>query len=311
MRTKKVIVNSPHLDAAENVFFQRELEQILTEQFDIKHAGLKARQLVPVDNSIDPGVETVTYDQFDSLGKAKRISDFSGDLPMVNVSGLQFSQRMQSYGAAFGYSLQEVKAASAARKPLERMRAMAARKTLDLQLDDVAAVGDSTAGLKGLLGLSSTTSFTLGTKGAGGLTWAVATPAEILADLSGIVTQVVADTKEVERPTRIILPTSQFELIKNTARSSTSDTTVLNFFLSTNPGIEVMSWERLAGAGAGSVDRMVAYDPNVMNVRLLMAVEFEQLPPQQKNMAFVVNCHMRTGGVIAPYPKSVAYGDGL
>lgn len=311
MSTKKIVFNSPHLDAAENVFFQRELEQILTEQFDIKHAGLKARQLVPVDNSIDPGVETVTYDQFDTLGEAKRISDFSDNLPMVNVSGLQFSQRMQSYGAAFGYSLQEVKAAASARKPLERMRAMAARKSLDLQLDNIASVGDTTAGLRGLLNLASPTSFTLGTKGAGGLTWAVATADEILADLSGIVTQVVVDTKEVERPTRIVLPTAQFELIKNKARSTTSDTTVLSFFRDTNPGIEVMSWERLAGAGAGSVDRMVAYDPNIMNVRLLMAVEFEQCPPQQRNMAFVVNCHMRTGGVIAPYPKSVAYGDGL
>ena len=311
MSHKKIAFNSPHLDAAENIFFQRELEQILTEQFDIKHAGLKARQFVPVDNSIDPGVETVTYEQFDSLGKAKRIADFADDLPMVNVSGLQFSQRMQSYGAAFGYSLGELRAAAKAGKPLERMRAMAARKTLDLQLDDVAASGDSAAGLKGLLNITAAATFTPATKAAGGLTWAVATPDEMIADLSDIVKQVVVDTKEVERPRRIILPTDQYERINSTARSNTSDTTVLDFFLGTHPGLEVMSWERLAGAGAGSVDRMVAYDPNILNVRLLMAVEFEQLPPQQKNMAFVVNCHMRTGGVISPYPKSIAYGDGI
>lgn len=304
--------NSPHLDAAENVFFQRELEQILTEQFDIKHAGLKARALLPVDNSIDPGAETITYEQFDSLGKAKRISDYADDLPMVNVNGNQYSQRMQSYGAAFGYSIQEVRAAATAGKALERMRAMAARKVLDQQLDLVASVGDSTAGLVGLLGLSNVTTNTLGTKAAGGTTWAVATADEILRDLNGIIRQVVVDTKEVERPTRILLPTDQYELIKSKPRSTTSDTTILGMFLDTNPGVEVMSWERLAGAGAGgTTDRMVAYDPNILNVRLLMAVEFEQLPPQQRNMSFVVNCHMRTGGVISPYPKSVAYGDGL
>lgn len=303
--------NLPHFDAAENVFFQRELEQILAEQFDVKYAGLKARQLLPVDNSIDPGAETVAYESFDQLGAAARITDYSDDLPMVNVKGSQTSQRMQSYGAAFGYSIGEIRAAAKAGKPLERMRAMAARKVLDLKLDDVAATGDSTAGLSGLLSLSNTETFTVSTKAGGGQTWAVATADEILADMNGMIRQVVVNSKEVERPTRLILPTTQFEQISSKARSTTSDTTVLSFFLANHPGVEVMSWERLAGAGALGVDRMVAYDPNILNIRLLMAVEFEQLAPQQRNMSYVVNCHMRTGGVISPYPKSVIYGDGI
>lgn len=304
----------PHLDAAENIFFQRELEQILSEQFDVKYAGLKARQLLPVDNSIDPGVETVTYESYQALGTAKRMADYADDLPMVNVKGSQSSQRMQSYGAAFGYSVDEIRAASRVGKPLERMRAMAARKVLDLQLDTVASVGDSVAGLKGLLSLSDTTTFTPANSAANSTKpWVsgIKTSDEILADMNGIIRQVVVDTLEVERPTRLLLPTDQYELIKSKARSSTSDTSVLSYFLATNPGVEVMSWERLDGAAGGGIDRMVAYDPNILNLRLLMAVEFEQLAPQLDNFAYKINCRMKTGGVIAPYPKSIAFGDGI
>lgn len=302
--------NLPHLDAAENVFFQRELEQILTEQFDIKYAGLKARQLVPVNNNIDPGTESVTYRSFESVGAAKLISDYSADFPSVNVKGTESTSIIKSYGASFHYSIQELRAGARNGRGLDRMRAASARKVLDLALDNVASTGDSAASLKGLLNQSSTLTFTLGTKTAGGLTWAVATSDEIIADLFGIVNKIRVDTKEVENPTRILLPTAMHTIAASKPRSSTSDVTVLNFFKMSNPGIEVMPWERLTGAGSGATNRIVAYDPQAMNVQLLMAVEYEQMVPEPRNMSYVVNCHMRTGGVIAPYPQSICYADG-
>lgn len=300
------------LDAAETVFFNRELEQILVEMFNVKYAELKARQFLPVDNSIDPGAESFTYDQFDQLGSAKKIADYSADLPLVNVKGKQFTQRVQSYGAAFGYSIQEIRAAAKVGRPLDRLRAETARRVLDVQLDNIAFQGDSSAGLVGLANLAAAQTATAGTKTGGGTTWTGnATPDEIIKDLNLLVSTIVGNTQEVERPTRILLPTAQFLKIQQTARSSTSDTTILNFFLANNPGIEVRSWVRLAAAGAGSTPRAIAYNPDPSNVRLVIPVEFEQLPPEPRNLSWVVNCHMRAGGVIAPYPKSVCYMDAL
>ena len=308
--------NLPHLDAAENVFFQRELEQILAEQFNVRYAPMKSKIYVPIDNSIDPGTEIVTYEQYQQLGEAKAIKSFADDFPNVNVSGEQASQRMQSYGDAFTYSIQELRAAAKAGKPLDRMRADAAKKALDYKLDSILGVGDSTFGLKGLLGLSGTDTYTPSTKAAGGTAWiaagvTVATAKEMYDDLCGIVSQVITNTLDTEHPTLILLPIAHLEVIKNLRMADGTDTTVLNYFLDNHPGVRVESWDRCRTAGSGGGTRMVAYDPTIQNVRGLMAVEFEQQAPQLVNMAYKVNCHMRTGGVISPYPKTVCYGDGI
>jgi hypothetical protein len=301
-----------HLDAAESVFFTRELETILTTQFTERLAPLKGVTMVPVDTSISPEDEIVTYREYKSFGKAKKLQDAGDDVPLANTQGTETSQRMQIYGAGFGYSIDEIRKSAKEGRPLEQARAAAAKKMLDLQLDDVASIGDSSAGLKGLLNLTSTNTYTVPADGTGSSAlWSAKSADLILRDMNGIVKKVVVDSLETERPTRVVLPTSQYELIKTTARSSTSDTTILKFFLENNPGIEVLSWQRAAGAGSGATDRMVAYDPNVLNLRLLLSVGFEALPPQQRNFFYKINCRMKTGGVIAPYPKSICFGDGI
>jgi hypothetical protein len=305
-----------HLDAAETIFFQRELEQILAEQYNERLAPMKSKLYVPINNSIHPGVEIVTYDQYKAMGEAKAVKSYSDDVPLVNVSGEQASQRMQSYADGFAYSIQELRAAAWAKKPLDRMRAEAARKVLDFKLDSILGAGDSAFGLKGLLSLSGTDTFTVPTKASGSTAWLTAgvitaTSKEMYDDLCGIVSQVITNTKDTEHPSLILLPIANLEAIKNQRMADGTDTTVLNYFLDNHPGIRVESWDRCTGAGSGSTNRMVAYDPQLVNVQGLMAVEFEQMAPQLDNMAYKVICHMRTGGVISPYPKTICYGDGV
>lgn len=313
----KFVYNYPHLDAGSNAFFQRDLELISKEMFDIKYAKLKALQLIPVDMSLPAGIQTWTYRQFDSLGEAKLITDFAKDLPMVNVEGDEVSVKFKNYGAAFGYSIEEIEAGAMEGGPqLDRQRAEACRKTLDQKLDKAASVGDATAGLLGLLNQANTTTFTPGDKDAGGTSWLdgsgniVATAEEMLKDLHGMIRKVVVDTKEVERPTRIILPTGQYMAADVTPRSDNSDVTVLKYFMS-NSGVEVVSWERCAGAGTNGADLAVAYDPKPLNVRLLLPIPYQQMMPQLDNMAYKVNARLKTGGVISPFPKSICYASGI
>lgn len=302
----------PHMDAAENAFFLRELEFISKREVMTRYAALKGRMMVPTDNEgIPAGAQSHSYKVWDSKGEAKAIMDMSDDLPSVNIHGSENFQRLQPYGVSYQFSLDEIAAAAMVGRPLEADRAAVAHKVLEQKLDGIIASGDSARGLKGILSLTGTATFTPGTKAAGGLTWAVGTSDEILADMNGIVKQVRVDTKDVESPTRIVLPISQYNLIANKARSTTSDTTILGFFKGNNPDIEVLSWERLTLAGASSNDRMLAYDPRPENIRLLMALEFTQQAPQARNMAYIVNCWIKTGGVINPFPKSVCYGDGI
>jgi hypothetical protein len=301
----------PHLDAAENVFFQRQLEEIDALARDVKYAKLKGRMFIPT-KPLGAATETYTYRQFDKRAKPAPMQDHSDDLPLVNVHGSEFSFPLRSFGLAFGYTRDEIAAAAMGGVPLDTMRATACREGLAQYIDAVCAVGDSTFGLKGLLTLANTEVYTTPAGAAGGKNWFWTnkkTPDEIIADLNGMKRQVIVNSKEIESPTRLILATALHEYISNTARASVSDTTILKFWSMNNPDVEITRWERCAGAGTSTSNRTVMYDPSVLNLSLLMAIEYEQLAPQFKNFTSVVNARVKTGGVVAPYPKSVIYGD--
>jgi hypothetical protein len=295
-----------HLDAAENIFFQRQLELIEAGFYEKAYAERKARQFVSTGPMIPDGIQSVTYTVMDRAGQAKRIANAADDLPMANVSGTQASDKLWDYGMAFSYTRAEIAAAARGGMPLDAMRSKAARDALADKLDDIVTSGDSDVGTKGLLNLSGTHDVTSSLHA-----WSLASPtaAEILADLSAIVHEIPKQTKEVESAKRLILPTNLKRFLATTPRASTSDTTLLTYFLANHPGLEIMDWERCNGAGAASKDRIVAYDPSVNKVRLHMSVDLEVLPPEVKNFSYVTNMRMRVGGVIAYFPKSICYGD--
>ena len=302
-------VQLANLDAAQNYFFLRELEQVLSEQFEVLYAKLKSRQYIPTDGSIDPGAASVTARQWDKVGTAQAIADHAADVPLVNVFESEGTQRMQDYGAGYSYTIPEIQAAALVNRPLERDRAEACRRVIEQKIDTVLATGDSAYGLSGLISLSGVDTYTVPNGGSGSTAWVQKTPDEILADMNGMISQVITNTKEVESPTLLLMPPAQLQLISTKARSSVSDTTILNFFKGNRPGVMVDSWTKLTGAGAGGIDRMIAFEPNKTKVRALMAIEFEQAQPQLRNWAWVINARARTGGVVTAYPKSIITAD--
>lgn len=321
---KRMPFNLPHLDAAENIFFQRELETILAEQFNVVYATLKGRLNVPNGPfGVDTWAETFTYDQYDSVGKAARVADYADDLPMVDVLGKQYTNKIAAYGEAFGYSIPELQASAAHGKPLDRTKALAARDVAEQSLDDIAFQGDSGIGTKGISNQSGASTLTAGVKvsssavgdsgahtgwldSSGNL---VATADEMLLDLHTLYMKPIQVSKDVEKPTRMLLPTAQFFAAVQKPRSSTSNTSVLEYFRGTHDNVAVDYWERLKGASpdSASLDLAIAYDPNPRKIRLVIPQDFMQMAPQLRNMKYVVNCYLRSGGVVSPYPLSMAY----
>jgi hypothetical protein len=306
-------LNLPHLDAAENIFFARELEQIRAKSYDVKYAEQKGRMLVPVDNSVDPGAEVVTYSQYDSVGVAKIIASYADDLPRADVKGKQFTTTLKSIGSSYGYSLQEIRAARMAGKPLEQRKANAARKAIEDKIDSIAAVGDTATGLIGLLNIPNAQTYTVTAGTGGAIIWGTTKlPIEVIRDMNAAVAKVVTTTKEVEKPDTLVLPVSQYAYISSTPLQAGSDTTILQFFLRNSPYIKnVEAWEKLTGAGSGATDRMLIYKRDPDALVLIMSQEFESLPPEVRGLETVVLCHARTGGVQCFYPLAVLYADGI
>lgn len=301
-----------NMDASESAFVSRQLEQIRARTYDIKHKSLLAREFIPVDNSISPGAEVVTYRQWDMVGMAKIIANYADDLPRADVLVREFTGKIRGIGSSYGYSVQEARAAMFAGVPLEQRKANAARRSVEEKIDSIAQVGDSLHGLVGFLNQSNTTSFTVSTGAAGSQAFANKTPDEVVADLNLFVNNIVTSTHGSEIPDTILFPLAQWGDISTRRMGDGSDTTILKFFLANNPYIKMAApWHALAGAGSGATDRMVCYRRDPDALQLIIPQEFEQFPPQTKGLEVVTPCHARCGGVVVYYPLSMSYGDGI
>jgi len=298
-----------HLDSNQSAFLDRELSFIRSKSYDIKYAETKARMFIPVDNEVHNGAQDVKYKQWDHVGQAQVVSNYQDDAPRVDVHVKEFSSPIKSFADAYGFSVQDIRAAQMAGVSLDARGATAARRVLEEKIDKLAQTGNASLGLLGFLNQPNAQTVTSGV-GAGG--WEAATPDEILADMNNVVHAIPVNTNDVEKPDTLILPLSLWTYISTTPRSSTSDTTILEFFLRSTPYISrVESWVALetAGAGGGADRRIVAYRRDPDALQLIIPQEFESFAPEQRNMAFIVNCHMRCGGVVAYYPLTIAYMD--
>jgi hypothetical protein len=301
-----------HLDNTQSVFFARQLEQIEGTLYEVKQGALESRELLSV-KPVAPGAEQYTYRMFDKRGVAKIMSNYSTSSPRADVDGFEVISILRSFRLSFGYSIQEIRAAQFAGTPLDAMKAMAARRGIDEGLNAVALQGAAEFGIRGLFNQPNAQTFTVPADGTGSSAlWATKTVDQILRDMFGVCDQIPQNTAEVEKPRRLLMPYSRYRLI-NRLRMGTGDgvLTVLKFFETQRPDIQVRGALFLDTAGAGATARMVAYDPNPINLEWIVAVPFETFPPVLQGMEYVTECHARAGGVIARYPLSICYGDGI
>lgn len=300
------------LDAGESAFFKRQLEYIKSRTYDVKYKNLKAKTLLPISSEAPAGADYIIWYSFDKVGQAKIIADYANDFPRVDVYATENQSKVKSLGDSYGYAIREIRRAQMAGVNLNDRRANTARRAIEELIDDLAWNGDSNFNIQGFLDYPGITEYTVPADGTGSTkTWSTKTPDQIIRDLTGMRTAVSVPTKGREEINTILLPRTQFELIKNTRMTDGNSKTIFTFFMDNNPGITIEVLDLLASAGAGSTDRMMGYvrDPN--NLTLELPQPFEQLEADKKGMEYIIPCHAEHGGVIIYYPQSVVYGDGL
>jgi len=223
---------------------------------------------------------------------------YAQNLPRADVFVEEESSSIRPLGAAYGYDINELRAAMEVDKPLDAKKAAAARRSVEVEFDRILANGDSASGLVGMINQPNALGYTIPAGGGGQTAWESKTPLEVLADLNGIVSFVPQSTGEAETVNAILLPRSQHTLIATTPWGVGTDTTILTYFTKNNPNVDVALWPRLDGAGAGGTDRMIAYRRDPMALEAIIPQEFEQFPPQEKGLEYEIPCHARCGGVV-------------
>ena len=304
-----------HLDADESVFFARELESVKSKTYDIKYAGLQARTIIPVSFEAGPGADTIKYEQWDQVGVAKIVSNYATDIPRVDVKAKEFRSPVKSLADSYGYSIQDVRSAKQAGKPLEARKAAAAKRGILQAEHAIAMFGNADHGLQGLLSHPNVPVVVIPADGTGASKkFSTKTADKIIRDINSIVNAPINNTKGVEIPDTMLFPVDVYTLISSTPWSATanSDTTILEFVKKANPHIK--EWGMLPDlkdAGGAGVDQALCYrrDPNALTLEIPQ--DFEQFAPQEKGLAFEIPCHSRCGGVIIYYPLSLAKADSV
>lgn len=301
------------LDAADQLFFNRQLEEIEADVVAFARPEIKGRALVPTV-FIDPGADFVTTRQMDRVGSAKVISSNAKDLPRVDVSAAEVTKGVRMLGDSFGYTYKEIMRARKAGMSLDRERAETAREVLLRLEDSITALGSANDGLAGLLNNASATASNAPNGAAASPLWSSKTPAEIVADLNSLFANVRTDTAGIFAPDTVLVPESLYTVLAQTPYGSVanpSNATILKFYMETNPWIKsIEPWYYLETAGAGSTKRIVGYkrDPKFVKQHL---VDYVQMAPQEQGMETVVNCISQHAGVTLYHPKTVRYLDGV
>lgn len=301
-----------NLDSVETGIFNRELKHVKTKSYDVLKKPLAAFTLFPVSNEVNAGAETITYEQYESIGIAKIISDYAQDLPRCDIKGREFTSRVKSVGNSYGYSRQDIRAFQLAGKPFQQRKANSAVEAQMRTWNSIAFNGDTEHNLQGLFTNANIPTVSLPADGnSNGGTNSTKlehkTPQQMVRDLNTIANSIFNATGGVERPDTLVVTPDVYSLIHSTPRSDNSDTTVAEYFLRNNPFINNIQFAiEFEGAGTGGADVTMAYERSPDKLTLEMPMMFTQGMPQEKGLTYEIPCESRIGGLIIYYPLSIA-----
>ena len=310
------------------IAFARELEDIIKEVFECEYPELIARQLLP-ERSVSPEAASFTYRMVNKIGQAALINENGSDIPKVDVEGKEFQQPVVTWGASYDFTILDQMRSGRLGISIDALKAEAARYACELYLEQLAATGNASTGLVGLVnapGVAATTQLSSGTwisqiNAIGSASTSNATPPAVVvaqtlaADIGAMKQKIYTQTEGIHTATDCLLPISLHSLLENIPQSPGYNQNTLLDYLEKITKLKFTCWPQLNNANPsgtnGVYGTVVVYkkDPKIVN--LMMAQQFTQLPPQQVKMAYEINCYMRGGGVQVRYPLAVTYMQGL
>jgi hypothetical protein len=296
------------VDSSETLVFARQLEQVASKVFKTQYPELKSASLIPTNNEVSEGVEFYPYRIWDEYVMAKIVGNYSTDYPLVNASAREVTTTFFKVGDAFMHSIDDLRAAARAGVPLSSLQASLARRGIELAREDIAAIGVPE---KGTYGLANHPNVTVAVLPTGDWANPAVTGLEILGDLNYLLTTGASETNEIIQFDTVILPYSLYRHaeLKLLNDANSSNVSVLQMFKSQNPGVSVVSWNKLETAGADGGPRIVAYKRSSDILEFLVQTEFETFPPEYRALTWTTYCRGAFGGVVVYQPAGLLYSD--
>ena len=331
----------------EGIFFQRQLEYIQAQSYDVLYPDLMGRSIFSLNTEGGEGINTITYRSYDKRGETAIIAGKATDLPRGDISGEEYSISVKTLGNSFGYSRQELAAAKVTGMPLEARKAEATRRSYEEKVNQLIFFGNPENKINGLFGGPQggagsefpweTVAISAVAQGAAGTdtTWGGAhkTGVEIVRDLNDALNSMYIDTKKLFRPDTVLISVEKLLYLTNTPISAEFPlTSIMKWFLENNKFIksvdqfkdinelETIYPDVVGGEGIHDFDEEGAIDPSstavegftIMasgadNARVREPFPYMHLPVQYKGLEFEINCYGRFAGIEMVRPAAFAH----
>lgn len=295
----KVLAAAGVFNQDAGIFTARQLEFVRNKIYEEKMPNMNGLRLVPISSEAPEWAETVVERIFDTVGMAKIIANYADDLPRADVAAKERAVKVKDIGASYGYSIGEIRTATAMGTDLPTLKARATRRAIETKLNQIALLGDPEYGLNGFINHPNLGEVSL----VGG--WKSATADKVLEEIETIINTVILQSKGVHNPTHLVMSLTDYQIIGSKRLSDSNGKTVLSFVKEKYPSLTIEGiWELEKASTDGRKNLVICYEKNLDNLSLELPKDFEQFPAQERNLELVVNCLARVGGVFLRYPLS-------
>lgn len=263
------------LDAADIGAFMRRLEYLEKEVDRLEYDDLPFGDglIVPIDIENKPEYTSFTYHQITGVGTFDLLTNYSTDIPEVQILVDEFNQLIHKWGSSYTYTDDDIRAYVKSNLDINREKILTLQDARRQKLNSLIAFGDPDINMSGFVAHPAM----LRTYSPADIDRS-ATPMESLQVMHDAVYSVVSLTQQQEKPDTMLIPLSRYNVISSRIIETDSgngiiNKTVLQHFLETNPFIkEVAPLTELEGGyleskELGNLPIMIAYKRNPRKVK--------------------------------------------
>lgn len=296
----------------------RQLEHVMSQVYEEPMPELRAANgdMIDIDTSVPDGAKTFTWYAYSGRAIARFSASWtSGAAPMATIQGAARTGTTHSIESGYAYTQSDMRQAAFADIPLDPMLAKEVRHAHQRKHNDVALWGRMDLNLPGLVTHPNITVIDAPLNaGATSRYWSSKTVDEIQRDINTLIDTASEVSFRMRRTTNLWLPTTEFNLIRNT-RLGAGDggMTILGFFKANRPEVtidELVELRASQSAPEGGSPQLtsnaaLALVKNRDIVSFVVPLVFSQLAPQMVGLNIKVFTESMVGGVILKEPPTV------
>lgn len=284
---------------SQGVFFQRQIEVVLPEILRAPRAPMDGMANIPIGTSLPAGAESWVQRIYTDHGVAKLIANWATDFPTVELQATEERMGFAQYGIAAEWTVMDLLRAQLANVSIDAEKMRMAVQFIDERFEETIWTGEASKGLKGIFAEPNIPRVTSAS------TYIGMAADTLLANLNSRVNAIVSLTKGrvSGKVFSVMVDLDLYGYMSTTPRSSTSDTTILDYWLRTSPYVrEVIPTWRCKGSGTGGTNTVFIYQKNPSKIRFEVNATPRPLPVEVSGGTVEMKFWGSSGGLYVPYP---------